>query len=223
MKKSNNMVSVIISTYNRFELVQRAIISVLNQTYKDYEIIVINDCSDDIRYDEFEKRIDIKYFKLNKRSGLPSIVRNFGIKQSQGNWVAFLDDDDIWRPEKLEKQMFLTNKYKFICTESYYENQLYAKGKYINVWNQKNPENTYEFNHNLLLRHNLIINSSVLVHKDLLNEVNLISESNHLRGIEDYDTWLRITNLGYVCYFIEEPLLHYGLNTYKDYKDNYIN
>ena len=53
MRKLNNMVSVIISTYNRFELVQRAIMSVLNQTYKDFEIIVINDCSDDIRYSEF--------------------------------------------------------------------------------------------------------------------------------------------------------------------------
>jgi glycosyltransferase involved in cell wall biosynthesis len=216
------MVSVIIPTYNRFELVQRAINSVLNQTYTDFEIIVINDCSDDIRYDELEKRNDIRYFKLTKRSGLPAIVRNFGIRQSLGDWIAFLDDDDTWKSEKLEKQMSLTDKYKFICTESYYENQLYAKGKYLNIWNQKNPENIYEFNYDLLLKHNLIINSSVLVYKDLLNEVNLISESNHLRGIEDYDTWLKITKLGYVCYFIDEPLLDYELNSYKSYKDDYI-
>lgn len=216
------MVSVIISTYNRFELVNHAINSVLNQTYKDFEIIVVNDCSDDSRYDELEKRTDIKYFKLKERSGLPSVVRNFGIKNSNGDWIAFLDDDDTWQPEKLERQMSLTEKYKFICTESYYENQLYARGKYIDVWNQKNPENTFEFTNQLLKRHNLIINSSVLVSKDVLNEVGLISEEKHLRGIEDYNTWLKITNIGYVCYFISEPLLRYGIHTQKFYKDNYV-
>jgi glycosyltransferase involved in cell wall biosynthesis len=216
------MVSVIISTYNRFELVINAINSVLNQTYKDFEIIVVNDCSDDSRYDELEERTDIKYFKLKERSGLPSVVRNFGIKNSNGEWIAFLDDDDTWQPEKLERQMSLTEKYKFICTESYYENQLYAKGKYINVWNQKNPENTFEFTNELLKRHNLIINSSVLVSRDVLNKVGLISEEKHLRGTEDYDTWLKITSIGYVCYFITEPLLKYGIDTHKFYRDNYV-
>lgn len=216
------MVSVIISTYNRFELVINSINSVLNQTYKDFEIIVVNDCSDDSRYDELEERTDIKYFKLKERSGLPSVVRNFGIKNSNGEWIAFLDDDDTWQPEKLERQMSLTDKYKFICTESYYENQLYARGKYINVWNQKNPENTFEFTNELLKRHNLIINSSVLVSRDVLNKVGLISEEKHLRGTEDYDTWLKITSIGYVCYFITEPLLRYGIDTHKFYRDNYV-
>jgi glycosyltransferase involved in cell wall biosynthesis len=216
------MVSVIIPTFNRFELVNRTINSVLNQTYKDIEIIVINDCSNDDRYDEFEKRTDIKYFKLEKRSGLPAIARNFGIKNSTGEWIAFLDDDDTWEPTKIEKQMSLTDKYSFICTESYYENQLYAKGKYIDVWKLKNPNNEYEFTFDLLKRHNLIINSSVLVKKDLLYQVGLISESNSLRGTEDYDTWLKITKLGYVCYFIDEPLMAYTPNTIKHYRDNYI-
>lgn len=222
MKYHHKMISVIIPTYNRFELVNRSINSVLNQTYKNFEIIVVNDCSEDFRYDELEKRTDIKYFKLEKRSGLPSIVRNFGIKNSNGEWIAFLDDDDVWEPEKLQMQMLMSNKYKFICTEAYYENQLYARGKYIDVWNQKNYENTFEFTNELLRKHNLIINSSVLVNKDVLYEVGLISEQKHLRGVEDYDTWLKITNLGYICYFISEPLLKYGIDNQKFYKDNYV-
>jgi len=218
----NSKVSVIIPTYNRFEYVEKAINSVLNQTYKNYEIIVVDDCSDDIRYGQLKNRIDIKYFRLEKRGGMPSITRNYGIKNSIGDWIAFLDDDDTWEPTKLEKQMSLTNKYNFICSESYFNDKLYAKGQHIEVWKQKNPEDNYEFDNELLKRHNLIINSTVLVKKDILFEIGLISESIHLRGTEDYDAWLKITSLGNICYFIDEPLIKYGLDSYKFYKDNYI-
>ena len=108
------MISVIIPTYNRYEFVNRAINSVINQTYKDIEIIVVDDCSEDPRYQELSKNKNIKYFRLDKRSGLPACGRNLGIKNSSGEWVAFLDDDDYWVEKKLEKQMEYSNKFDFI-------------------------------------------------------------------------------------------------------------
>ena len=217
------MVSVIIPTYNRFDLLLKSIDSIINQTYKNFEIIIVDDCSDDKRYETLLDNKNVRYFRLKERSGLPAVTRNFGIKQSVGDWIAFLDDDDIWLPDKLKLQVNHTDSYKFLCTESYYEGQLYAKGKYIDVWNMNNPENKNVFDFNLLTKHNLIINSSVLVEKKILEEIGLISEEKHLRGIEDYDTWLKITKKGYNCYFIEQPLLDYGINTYKHYKDNFFN
>ena len=112
------MISVIIPTYNRYEFVNRAINSVINQTYKDIEIIVVDDCSEDPRYQELSKNKNIKYFRLDKRSGLPACGRNLGIKNSLGEWVAFLDDDDYWVEKKLEKQMEYSNKFDFISSEA---------------------------------------------------------------------------------------------------------
>jgi len=101
-------VSVIISTYNRAYLIDRFIQSVLNQTYQDFELIVVDDGSTDntediIRqFQEKDKRI--KYIKHDKNKG-GSAERNTGIKNSVGKYIAFQDSDDEWFPEKLEKQM----------------------------------------------------------------------------------------------------------------------
>jgi glycosyltransferase involved in cell wall biosynthesis len=117
------MVSVIIPTYNRFDLLLKSIDSIINQTYKNFEIIIVDDCSDDKRYETLLDNKNVRYFRLKERSGLPAVTRNFGIKQSVGDWIAFLDDDDVWLPDKLKLQVNYTDSYKFLCTESYYEGQ----------------------------------------------------------------------------------------------------
>ena len=212
------MVSVVIPTFNRFEMLDEAIKSVQKQTFTDFEIIVVDDCSDDPRYSELTQRTDIRYFRLPQNSRLPAVTRNLGITQAYGDWIAFLDDDDVWEPRKLELQMAMTPMYNFICTESYYEDQLYARGKFIDVWNQKNPENTFEFTYELLIRHNLVINSSVLVRKDILFDVGLFT----IKSIEDYDLWLKITRTGHRCLFIPVPLLRYRINNEKFHRDDIL-
>ena len=216
------MISVIIPTYNRFDLLMNSINSVLNQTHKDFEIIVIDDSSDDERYLELSSNKNIRYFRLEKRTGLPSKVRNFGINQSKGEWIAFLDDDDTWLPNKLEVQMKYTDKYDFICSDALSNGRKWAKEIHLDVWNKVNPLNNLEFNYELINNHNLIINSTVLIKKERLLEINLIPEENELRGIEDYHTWKNVLRLGKVCLFIEEALIQYETNTQKFYKDNYI-
>jgi glycosyltransferase involved in cell wall biosynthesis len=212
-----NLVSVIIPTYERYDLVLRAIDSVYNQTYPNIEIIVVNDNSKDERYFSLNDDSRIKYIKSNKRLGYPGKVRNLGIKESSGEWLAFLDDDDFWLKDKLEKQMLCSDKYDFICCDALINNVRYNKNFYIDYWNNNNPENKDELDYSILLKHNLIINSTVVIKKDLINGVGGFDETR--RQGEDYITWLKITKMGAPCFFLDESLMEYNMNTQKHYTD----
>ncbi|GAJ16728.1 unnamed protein product, partial [marine sediment metagenome] len=107
MNYNDIKVSVIITTYNRFNLAKRAINSVLLQTYKPLEIIVVEDGSNS-GIDKWLENKDVKYVRRFKNKGT-SAARNTGIKLAAGNFIAFLDDDDVWKPERLEKQVKLLN------------------------------------------------------------------------------------------------------------------
>lgn len=100
------MVSVIIPTYNREKIIERAIYSVLNQTYTDIELIVVDDCSTDNTYNIISKIKDkrLKYFKFDRNRGACA-ARNKGIELSRGEYIAFQDSDDIWYSNKLEFQL----------------------------------------------------------------------------------------------------------------------
>jgi len=212
-------VSVIIGTYERFEMCLRAVNSVLDQTYDNIEIIVVDDASQDPQYEYFKTLDNVKYIKRDKRSGLPAVPRNVGIKESTGQWIAFLDDDDYFLPNKIEKQMSFTSEYEFICTEAFANDPnglKYSKGFYLDWWNIKNPSDTNNLDIVLLSGHNLIINSSVLVKKQLLENINYITEELEWKRREDYNTWLKLLeSQTKYCYFIEEPLLVYTMDSYK--------
>jgi len=106
MSNTSSLVSVVIPTYNRAHIVGRAIRSVLSQTYHSFEIIVVDDCSTDNTKDVVKDFNDqkVKYIKHEKNRG-PSAARNTGIKASIGEYIGFLDSDDEWFPEKLDKQV----------------------------------------------------------------------------------------------------------------------
>lgn len=214
-----DLVSVIIGTYERYELVQKAIESVLNQSYKNIELIVVDDCSKDERYKSMIDSSDFKFIQLEKNSGLPACPRNIGIKASTGKWISFLDDDDFFLTDKISKQMELTSHYDFICSDAFCDDNLtqrYLKNLYVDVWFQKNTTNTNELNFDILSKHNLIINSSVLVRRDLLINIGLISESPQFRRIEDYHTWLNLLSSSVsTCRFVDEALLYYNMESIK--------
>ena len=100
------MISVVIPTYNREKTIKRAIDSILNQTYKDIEIIIVDDCSKDNTEEIIKQYKDnrIKYIKLDKNSGACA-ARNKGIELAKGQYIAFQDSDDYWKSDKLEKQL----------------------------------------------------------------------------------------------------------------------
>jgi len=113
MLRQNPKISVIIPTYNRADLITRAISSVLNQTYKSFEIIVIDDGSTDNTKEVLKSYIEKKQIKyLYQQNHGPAAARNLGIKYSKGELIAFLDSDDEWLPEKLEKQIKIFNESK---------------------------------------------------------------------------------------------------------------
>lgn len=211
------LVSVIIGTYERYDLLQKSIESVLNQSYENIELIVVDDCSRDERYKSLIGNKDFKFIQLEKNSGLPAVPRNVGIKESKGKWISFLDDDDYFLPTKIEKQMTFTDKYKFICSEAIYDNNnsKYARGLYLDYWKRINPNETYDFDFDLIKKHNLIINSSVLIKKEILEKIGYITEEIKYRRIEDYHTWLKSLKITKFCRFIDEPLLYYNMNSEK--------
>jgi len=193
-------VSVIIPTYNRWEFLNEAVESVLNQTYRDFELIVVDDGSTDTDrkiLDCYSGEIKVIY---QTHSGV-SKARNTGIHAAQGNYITFLDSDDLWNYCKLEKQIqfFSSNQDYQVC----YSDEIWIRnGKRVNPGKKHRKYSGWIFEYCLPLC--IISPSSVMIKGDVFDEVGLFDES--LPACEDYDLWLRIS-AKYPIYFLEEPLI----------------
>lgn len=194
-------VSVIIPTYQRANLVVEAIASVLAQTYQDYEIIVVNDGSTDNTQAvlaQFNDRI-IAIHQSNQ--GL-SAARNTGIKASSGKYIAFLDDDDRWLPEKLAKQVPILEmkpKVGLVCSNIF---RCDTQGRVVDEMPPA-PKLRVSW---VLFQKNFIFVLTVLLRRACLDEVGLFDET--LTSCEDYDLWLRIIEK-WAVYCLDEPLAYY--------------
>lgn len=120
-EKSNALVSVIMPAYNCEDFIDDSILSVLNQTYKNVELLVVDDQSTDGTAEHIQQFAQqdprVKFIQLAKNSGA-AVARNTAIEQAEGRYLAFLDSDDLWEPKKLEKQIAFMeqNSYAFTCT-----------------------------------------------------------------------------------------------------------
>lgn len=196
------MVSVIIPTYNRADLVKEALDSVLAQTIDglEMEVIVVDDGSSDNTRAVIESRgPPVKYF-CQPHQGV-SAARNTGIKAASGTWLAFLDSDDLWLPEKLQGQL---NFFRFhpnwrICQT---EEVWMRNGLRINPRDYHRKPSGYCFS--ALLERCLISPSAVMLPRSLLDEVGLFDET--LPACEDYDLWLRI-GCRYPIGLVQQPLV----------------
>lgn len=118
----NDLVSIIMPSYNTSKFIQQSINSVINQTYKNWELIIVDDCSNDDT-DEVVASINdkrIRYFKNKNNSGA-AVSRNRALRKANGRWIAFLDSDDLWMPEKLEKQISFMENNNFYFSYTNYE------------------------------------------------------------------------------------------------------
>jgi len=194
-------VSVIIPTFNRLSLISRAIDSVLSQTTKPFEIIVVDDGSSD-NTSTFIKN-NYKSVKLIKQKNLGvSKARNVGIKNSSGDWIALLDSDDEWKKNKLEVQIKSLSEYDYysVC----HTNEIWIRNG-IRV-NQKKRHQKYGGDiFDKCLDICRISPSSIIFKKNIINEVGWFDEG--LSICEDYDLWLRIT-ANYKILFIDKPLIN---------------
>lgn len=125
----NNLVSIIMPSYNTAKYIKESIESVISQTYVNWELIIVDDCSTDNTDDvvkQFLSDTRIKYLKNETNSGA-AVSRNRAIKEAQGRWIAFLDSDDLWSPEKLEKQIAFMEENGYVFTFTDYNIQLNGK------------------------------------------------------------------------------------------------
>lgn len=191
------MVSVIITTYNRRSFLPQAIESILNQDYRVEEIIVIDDGSSDTSY-EIARKYPVRYV-WKENSGISS-ARNYGIKISNGDYIAFLDVDDYWLKRKISTQLELMERegYKISYTDEIW----IRNGKRIN---QKKKHRKYSgFIYEKCLPLCIISPSSVLIKREVFEDVGYFDES--MPVCEDYDMWLRVS-AKYPILFIEKPLI----------------
>ncbi|MDP1853777.1 MAG: glycosyltransferase [Candidatus Omnitrophota bacterium] len=197
------MISVIIPTYNRAQYICETIDSVLAQTYKDYEIIVVDDGSTDNTKELLAKYNGKIQYVYKTNSGV-SAARNLGINLSKGEYLAFLDSDDMWLPEKLEKQMGAINEDSIglIHTAKY---MIDAKGKLTGDVRPRYPAKNLDD-----LLNNYHICMSVLVKKDLVKKAGMFDET--ISGSEDKDLWIRIAKIAKIK-FIDDPLIKYRVHS----------
>ncbi len=198
-------ISVIIPNYNRAHLLVKAIKSALDQQCPPEEILVCDDGSTDQSKSEVLKMKDprVKWMDTG-RHGRPAIPRNAGVRASKGNWLAFLDNDDEWLPDKLSKQVAVLEKHNAavaVCTNA---NKI-TDGKFSPYFeNHSERKLTFES----LVVSNEIICSSVLANKDVIIKCGGFPETPALRALEDYALWLRMSCFGDI-YFAGKPFVNY--------------
>lgn len=200
----DKLVSVVIPAYNAEKTVMGSVRSALDQTYTNVEVIVIDDCSKDGTYELLleaaEKDERLKVYKNEENSGV-SETRNRGVGLAKGEYVALLDSDDVWRVDKLERQMSLAEKHPdcpmFYTGVSHMNSDGEMYGYVLPV-----PES---IGYKKLLRQNLIICSSVLTKRDVLLRYPFRHDEMH----EDFAVWLQILRDVGDARGVADPLLCY--------------
>ncbi len=201
-------VSIIIPTFNRAAILDRAIQSVLNQTYIDFELIIVDDNSSDNTEDIVSNYTDnrIRYLRHDENKGAGA-ARNTGIKEAKYEYIAFQDSDDEWAPNKLSKQMNLIR-----------ESPPEIGVVYTGFWRVEGDIKTYIPSRNVsqkkgdillqLLQDNFVGTPTVIARKDCFQKVGLFDEN--LPCLEDWDLWIRIAKR-YNFEIIDEPMVisHY--------------
>lgn len=203
--KNKYLVSIITPVYNCEKFIIQTIKCVQEQTYTNWEMLLVDDCSTDNSKDiikEFtEKDKRIKYYKLKENKGA-GYARNKALKESKGRFVAYLDSDDLWKKEKLEKQVnfMLKNNYAFTCTD-------YEKiDEFGNSLNKiiKIPKVVY---YNLYLRNTIIQTVGVMVDTKMTGKK--ILQMPNIRRRQDAATWSKLLKNDFNCYQVPENLSYY--------------
>lgn len=197
--RKEELVSVIMPAYNCGDFIGIALDSVINQSYKNWEVIVVDDCSTDNTADVVQEYIKkdnrIKYHKLDKNSGA-AVARNKAVDLATGKYIAFLDSDDVWFPEKLTKQIgFMEdNGYGFTCT-SY--TKINEKGEYLNRTIVASPKRNYDG-----ILKTCPGNSTVIYDAEKLGKFKIPD----IKKRNDYVMWLQVIKKEKYLYGIAEPL-----------------
>lgn len=186
-------ISVVIPAYKAVDFIDRAIDSAWEQTLPPFEVIVVNDGSPDDTAEFVQQRDGHRVRLISQENAGPGAARNHGIREAQGDWIALLDADDSWAPNKLEKQAAL------ISDEIGIVHCFIADALPVHL---PPGEVTFE----AMWERNYIGTSTVLMRKQAWQDVNGFDEERALVGAEDYNLWLRVIGAGYRVATLREPL-----------------
>ena len=203
MQYMDGLVSVIIPVYNAERVIKTTLESVFAQTYSDIEIILVDDCSSDnsqsIIEEYAKKHPEIVYFRQSTNQGAGA-ARNKALELAKGQYVAFLDADDFWYPEKTEKQITLLKEkngaFSYTAIEMIDDDGIVVKKK-----RKIKDKVTYNF----LLKNTMIATSTVLIDRKIKGDFRMPLR----RGGQDYATWLMLLRDGTIAYGINEVLEQY--------------
>ena len=204
------LISVVIPTFNRSKVLERAINSVLHQTYSNLECIVVDNNSTDETNIILDNIIDkrLKILKINN-SGIVAKSRNLGMSESKGEYIAFLDSDDWWRLEKLEYSVKELEKGFDLI---YHHLLIMRERNDSNIFSRKlikargTGNNTFEY---LIKKGNPIPLSSVVIKKDVINSINGFNENPEIVGGEDFLSWILLARKKYKFKYISKVLGYY--------------
>lgn len=232
----SEQVSVIIPSYNRYEHMLRAVRSVMDQREIKAEVIVVNDGSSDERYYRPLPGVLLVHLPRNTRKlvGFASdgYVRNTGMRVARGDWIAFLDDDDGFFPEKLHHQIETMRlaKSRLSCTEGIGFTGLFHPNVTGEPFHQGTHFDTYREKYNIpvmpdkitvdtLKKHNVVLTSSVVAHRDVIREAGFFREDIRMNSragcapseYADWDMWLRLAAVE-PFRFIRTPMVGYNMD-----------
>lgn len=198
---NKGLVSIVMPSYNTAKYIEEAIVSVLNQTYPYWELIVVDDCSTDSTEKVLKQYLmdnRIHFLKNEKNSGA-AVSRNYALREAKGKWIAFLDSDDLWLPEKLEKQIgfMLSNGYHFSYTD-YEEMDELSNSLMVRVTGPQRVSKHKMYNYCWL--------GCLTVMYDA-EYIGLIQIEN-IKKNNDYAMWLKVCKKS-DCYLLKETLAKY--------------
>ena len=201
------LVSIITPVYQAERYIEQTILSVMAQSYQDWEMILVDDCSNDrsasISKNYAEKDNRIKYCRLNKNSGA-AVARNKAINSALGEYLAFLDSDDLWVPTKLEEQITFMNNHK--CQFSFTRIKIIDSGNNTTKEYVPIPQKA---DYNYLLKRTVIATSTVIINRSTLPHFNMPLR----RGGQDYATWLQLLRSIDYAYGLDECLTSYRVSS----------
>ncbi len=203
------MVSVVVPTFNRVGMLRQSVEAILAQSWQDFEIIIVDNMSEDGTQDYVAglAPAPVRYLR-NPNNGVIAVNRNLGVREARGRFVAFCDDDDLWRPEKLARQvaLMLARPELALC---YTAAEYFVDGG--RSWERGVRDAVADQHFDHLLSRNFISNSSVLIRKDVLDELGALNVDPDVKGCEDYEYWLRVSYRHPIA-CIAEPLLRYRIH-----------
>ena len=201
----NPLISVITPSYNAERFIRETIDSVLNQTYSNWEMVIVDDCSTDNttsivkEYMERDNRIKLIVLEVNSGS---AVARNTAMENAKGQYIAFLDSDDLWLPEKLDKQLQFMQEKDIAFSFTKYV-RILEDGTKTNAVSETPPSVNYDD----LMKRCVIGCLTVMLDRDKIGNLKMVN----IRTRQDYVYWLTITKNGFLAYGIPEILSEYRL------------